>query len=159
MQFSLSNPVDLRNRKRDQVRQVCTLPIHATLIQCAKENNDNWGQAVLARLEACNDLVAAEAVYHSSCMINFKLNVGENSGTKGRPRNDSMTEALGVAYTLKSFGENLKDRYKEHVYFLKSAVCKGELACFKEMTDYILQELKEQGSDADSKRRNLGNEF
>ena len=95
MLFSLSlKPVDLQNRKGEQVRQVCTLPIHATLIQCAKERNDDWGQAVLARLERCNDLVAAEAVYHSSFMINFKLNKGENSGKKWRPRNVSITEAF-----------------------------------------------------------------
>ena len=55
-------PVALRNRIRDQVHQVCTLPIQATLIQCAEERNDDWGQAVLARLETFNDLVAAEAV-------------------------------------------------------------------------------------------------
>ena len=91
-------PVDLRNRKRDQVRQVCTLPIHTTLIQCTRERNNDWGQAVLARLETCNDFVAAEAVYHSSCMTNFKLNKGENSGTKGRDRNVSMTETFEDAY-------------------------------------------------------------
>ena len=161
-------PVDLRNRKRDQVRQVCTLPIHATLIQCAKESNDDWGQEVLARLKTCKDLVAADTIYHSPCMTNLKSNKSENSGTKGRPRNVSMTEAFenvcdwlensaecevhaiqelydkmvedndGIAYTLNSFREKLKDRYKEHVYFVKSVGCKGELVCFKEMTDYIL---------------------
>ena len=151
--------------------------IHAILIQFAKERNDDWGQAVLARLETCNDLVAAEAVYHSSCMANFKLDKGESGGTRGRPRNFSMTEAFenicdwlensaesevhaiqelydkmlqdngGVAYTLKGFREKLKARYKEHVYFVKAAGCKGELVCFKEMTNYILRDLKEQGSD------------
>ena len=166
--FLCLKPVDLRSRKRDQVRQVCTLPIHATFIQCAKERNDDWGQAVLARLETCNYLVVAEAVYYSSCMTNFKLNKGENNGTKGRSRYVSMTEAFenvcdclenstecevhtiqelydkmvedsgGVAYTLKRFRENLKDRYNEHVYFVKSAGCMGESVCFKEMTDYIL---------------------
>ena len=171
----------MRNRKRDQVRQVCILPIDTTLIQYAKETNDDLGQAVLARLETCNNLVAAEAVYHSSCMTNFKLNKGENSGVKGRPRNVSMTEAFenvcdwlensaecvihaiqelynniveasgGAAYTLKSFREKLKDRYKEHVYFVKSAGCKGELVCFKEMTGYILGELKEQCSNTKEK--------
>ena len=174
-------PVDMRNRIRDQVCQVCTLPIHANFIQCAKESNDDWGQAVLAKLETCNYLVAAVVVYHSSCMTNFKLNKDENSGTKGRPRNVSMTKAFenvcdwlenstecqihaiqelhdnmvedsgGVAYTLKSFREKLKDRYNEHVYFVKLAGCKGESLCFKEMTDYFLWELKDQGSDKKGK--------
>ena len=53
----------------------------------------------------------------------------------------------GVAYTLKSFRDKLKAKYKDHVYFVKSAGCKGELVCFKEMTDYILRQLKEQGSE------------
>ena len=179
--FLYLKSVDLRHKTRDRVHQVCTLPIHATLIKFAKEKNDDWGQAVLARLETCNDLVAAEAVYHSSCMANFKLNKGGSGGTRGRPRNVSMTKAFenvcdwlensaesevhaiqelydkmvedndGVAYTLKSFREKLKARYKEHVYFLNAVGCKGELVCFKGMTDYILRDLKEQGSDTKEK--------
>ena len=41
--FRSLKPVDLQTRKRDHVHQVCTLPIHATFIQCAKERNDDWG--------------------------------------------------------------------------------------------------------------------
>ena len=57
----------------------------------------------------------------------------------------------GVAYTLKSFREKLKEKYRDQVYFGKSAGCKGELVCFKEMTDYILRQLKEEGSDTKEK--------
>ena len=96
------------------------------MIKCANERKDDWGQAVLDRLGTCIDLVAAEAVYHSSCMADFKLNQVGGSGFRGRPRNS---------------------KYRDHVYFVKSAGCKGELVCFKEMTDYILRQLKEQGSE------------
>ena len=152
------------------------------MIKFAKDRNDDLGQAVLARLERCNDLVAAEAVYHSSCMANFKLNKGGSGGTRGRPRNVCMTKAFenvchwlensaesevhhaiqelygkmvedndSVAYTLKRFREKLKARYKEHVYFVNAAGCKGELVCIKGMTDYILRDLKEHGSDTKEK--------
>ena len=156
----------MRHKKRDRIHQVCTLPIHESLIECAKERNDDWGQAVLARLETCIDLVAAESVYHSFCMNDFKLKKGETSGTKGRPQNASMTEACehicdwlenyaesevhsiqelydkmvqnhnSAVYSLKSFREKLKSKYKEHVYFVKGAGCRGDLVCFKEMTIY-----------------------
>ena len=122
---------------------------------CHERKND-WGQAVLDRLWTCIDLVAAEAVYHLSCMADFKLNQVEGSGVRGRPRNSDMTNALdkicdwlenseesevystqelydkmvkdndGVAYTLKIFHDNLKAKYKDHVYFVKSAGCQGD---------------------------------
>ena len=50
----------------------------------------------------------------------------------------------GVGYCLKTFHSKLKARYKDHVYFVQSAGCKGELVCFKDMADYILRNLKEE---------------
>ena len=44
---------------RDIIYHVRTSPIYAQLIRCAKARNDDLAQAVLARLESCNDLVAA----------------------------------------------------------------------------------------------------
>ena len=112
--------------------------MHNSMIKCANERKDDWGQAVLDRLGTCIDLVAAEAVYHSSCMSDFKLNQVGGSGVRGRPRNSDMTNAFdkicdwlenseesevysiqelydtmlkdndGVAYTLKSFRDKLK---------------------------------------------------
>ena len=100
--------------------------MHNSMIKCANERKDDWSQAVLDLLGTCIDLVAAEAVYHLSCMADFKLNQVGGSGFRGRPRNS---------------------KYRDHVYFVKSAGCKGELVCFKEMTDYILRQLKELGSE------------
>ena len=51
----------------------------------------------------------------------------------------------GVGYHLQNFRSKLKARYKDHVYFFQSAGCKGELVCFKDMADYILRNLKEEG--------------
>ena len=151
--------------------------MHNSMIKCANEKKDDWDQAVLDRLGTCIDLVAAEAVYHSSWTADFKLNQVGGIGLRVKPRNSDMTNAFDkicdwlenseesevysiqelydgmvkdnddVAYTLKSFRDKLKAKYKDHVYFVKSARCKGELVCFKEMTDYILRQLKEQGSE------------
>ena len=120
------------------------------MIKCANERKDDWGQAVLDRLGTCIDLVAAEAVYHLS-FIYFG-----GSGVRGRLRNSDMTNALdkicdwlenseesevysiqelydkmvkdndGVAYTLNIFHDKLKETYKDHVYFVKSAGCQGD---------------------------------
>jgi len=51
-------------------------------------------------------------------------------------------------YSLKSFREKLKSRFKEHVYYVK--VNNSELVCFDNMTDYILREMKEKFSTKES---------
>ena len=68
--------------------------MHNSMIKCANERKDDWGQAVLDRLGTGIDLVAAEAVYHLSCMADFKLNQVGGSGVAGRPRNSDMTNAF-----------------------------------------------------------------
>ena len=106
-------------------------------------------------------------------MADFEVN---KNLRRGRPRNSDMTNAFekicdwseesevysiqelygkmvkdndGVIYTLKSFREKLKAKYKDH--FVKRSGCKGELVCFKEMTDFILRKLKEDGSETKEK--------
>lgn len=169
--FLCSKPV-LRHKER--FHQVQTLPLHNNMIECARERNDNWGEAVLTRLGTSNDLVAEEAIYHNACMAEFKLNKVERS-VRGRPENPILTQAFqnicewlentaesevysikqlydkmiedngGAGYCLKTFRSKLKARYEDHVYFVQSSGCQGELVCFKDMTDYILRKLKEKG--------------
>ena len=56
--------------------------------------DDEWGTEVFGRLSTCNDPVAEEAVYHTSCMNSFRLFV--HSGNKrGRPADLSMIENFG----------------------------------------------------------------
>ena len=67
--------------------------MHNNIIECAKVRSDDWGEAVLTRLGTLNDLVAEEAVYHSSCMAAFKLNkVG--SSVRGTPEDPTMTDVF-----------------------------------------------------------------
>ena len=35
--FLCAKPIDMRHKKRDRIHQVCTLPIHESLIECARE--------------------------------------------------------------------------------------------------------------------------
>ena len=148
--------------------------MHNNIIECVKARDDDWGKAALTQLETSNDLVAEEAVYHSSCMAAFKLNkVGRS--VRGRPEDPIMTDVLqhicdwlenmaeselysvrelydkmindndGVGYCLKTFCSKLRARYKDCVYFVQSAGCQGELVCLKDMANYILKNLKEEG--------------
>lgn len=142
-------------------------------MKCAKERNDQWGRDVLFRLESCFDLVAAEAVYHRDCASNFRSDITNTN--KGRPVDSTMDRAFEdlveewlentgdceiysiselykrmadineTVYGLKRFKQKLKERYKEHVVFVPSKGCKGELVCFRKMSDYILRNLKENG--------------
>ena len=51
-----------------------TIKLCKIVLERAKESGDEWGTKVLAKMESCIDLVAEEAVYHSSCMAEFRLN-------------------------------------------------------------------------------------
>ena len=169
--FLCSKPIV---RNKEKFHQIQTLPLHSNIIECPKTRNDNCGEAVPIRFGTSNDLVAEEAVYHTSCMAVFKLNkVGRS--VRGRSEDPIMTDVFhyicdwlentvenevcsvrelygkmskdndGVRYCLKTFHSKLKARYKNHVYFVQSTDCKDELVCFKNMADYILMNLKEEG--------------
>lgn len=62
-------------RKYSTVIQVGTIPLYKSLLDICKSRDDDWGGEVKGRLSTCNDLVAEEAIYHISCMRNFRLNV------------------------------------------------------------------------------------
>ena len=125
-------------------------------------------------MESCIDLVAEEAVYHSSCMAEFRMNKEDRRPTAGRPINSEMAEAfqelcnlLGNSmdcemfsvielyekmsefhtnvYSIKTFRDKLTERYQENVYFVKGQGRHRELVCFKNLADYILRQMKKEG--------------
>ena len=65
--------VDTRHPQRQRVHKVSTIPIRCNLLECCKERGDVWASEVENRLQGCIDLVAAEAVYHDSCITKFML--------------------------------------------------------------------------------------
>ena len=89
---------DSRNPTRTAVRSVETLPFRENLLQTCNERHDDWSKEVCIRLNACIDLVAAEALYHKSCHSRFLLNkTRSNENVKasvGRPQNQDKSDVF-----------------------------------------------------------------
>ena len=60
------------------MHNVSTIPMCCNLLECCKERGDLWAFEVKNRLQGCIDLVAAEAVYHDSCLTKFMLKRDHN---------------------------------------------------------------------------------
>ena len=60
-------------KKYSKVIQVQTIPLRKTLLEHCETRDDDWGRDIQGRLLTCNDLVAEEAIYHSTCMVRFRL--------------------------------------------------------------------------------------
>ena len=61
-----------------------------------------------------------------------------------------MSEFHSNVYSIKTFREKLKERYQENVYFVKGQGRHRELVCFKSLVDYILRQMKKEGSTKQS---------
>ena len=149
------------------------MPILNTLLKQCETRDDAWGREVFARLSTCNDLVAEEAVYHTSCMTKFRLII--NTGNKrGRPADVSMMENFKKiciwleedadcdlftlqemhdkmvelsedtpCYTIKSLKRKLLDHYGDHIFF-GELPGRPNLVCFKDMTWFIMEDFKKK---------------
>lgn len=53
------------------VHAVATLVIRDSLMKCGTDHSDLWAVQVSGKLQACNDLVAEEAIYHRNCYTRF----------------------------------------------------------------------------------------
>lgn len=53
---------------RNIVYNVRKLSMKNSITELARARNDDWGRAIVERLENVNDLVAVDAQYHNSCM-------------------------------------------------------------------------------------------
>ena len=85
-----------------------------------KEQNDEWGNSVLACLLLCREgRCGVEVVYHNICMTNFRLKNPETSKKKGRPVDVTIQhlyerigledKADGELYTIKDFLVKMKE--------------------------------------------------
>ena len=158
-------------RKYSTVVQVRTIPLLSTLIAHCNKRDDEWGKQVQGRLLTCNDLVAADAIYHISCMTSFRLQT-QSSNKRGRPANTAMMEnfnrirvwleeeadsdlytlaelhnkmiQLGEdspCYSVKSMKRKLSEYYGEHIFF-GELPGRPNLVCFKDMASFILEKFK-----------------
>ena len=174
--FLCGQNAESKRKDRDRVKKVMTIPVHNNVMEHARSRGDKWGETVLGRLENCTDLVAEEAIYHSSCMVKFRLKK-ETFNKKGRPIDANMIGGFNKVcnwleengdcelYTLKevhqkmtelneqeaSYSEKilkqkLKDRYKEHIYFAELSG-KPNVVCFRDMASYIICEMKKKAEE------------
>jgi hypothetical protein len=73
--FYCCNPakVDTRHpESADSIRHVETLSLRQDILEICDGRNDQWSTDVKGRLQNYNDLVAVEAVYHRTCINNFR---------------------------------------------------------------------------------------
>ncbi|KAG5872122.1 hypothetical protein JTB14_013442 [Gonioctena quinquepunctata] len=64
----ISKQKQTRLCERNIVYSVRKLSMKNSISELARARNDDWGQAIVERLEQVTDLVAADAQYHNSCM-------------------------------------------------------------------------------------------
>ena len=79
-----------------------------------------WASEVQICLHGCSDLVAAEAVYHSKCLMNKELEQATDSASKilGKPEDQMMLHWFKMLLELEAGGESftltkLHDKMKE----------------------------------------------
>ena len=97
------------NSKRKRLSEafsVTTIETKDTILKICSERNDEWSEAVSARLMNVHDLPAADAVYRQTCNVNFRTNrqlpqlyeTDELPAAKkrkvGRPQNEEKKQAF-----------------------------------------------------------------
>ena len=97
------------NSKRKRLGEafsVTTIETKDTILKICSERNDEWSEAIRARLMNVHDLPAADAVYHQTCNVNFRTNrqlpqlyeTDELPAAKkrkvGRPQNEEKKQAF-----------------------------------------------------------------
>lgn len=148
-----------------------TIPLRQTLLNICNPRRDEWSIDVQRRLLSCNDLVAEEALYHSKCMVNFRL-TSSTENKKGRPNNHIMTDnfekicnwleqdsdcelyTLGElydkmihlsegspCYSKKSLKRKLVECYGDHISFAQQPG-QPDLICFRNFSWFIMNEFK-----------------
>jgi len=83
--------------KHDQsrARRACTLELCTAILRHCSQRADAWAVEVQGRMESCCDLVAEEAVYHSSCYALFATQHSlSGHGQRGRPEDGEMRTAF-----------------------------------------------------------------
>jgi len=82
----------LTSKRRKLISNVETTEFKDSVLKCARERCDEWGNLVAKRIESAIDLVAAEAKYHCRCAQEFFQCRGEN--TVGKPADAAREHAF-----------------------------------------------------------------
>lgn len=94
-------------KDRDKVVLVQKLEVRVQVEALAELRNDAWGRAIINRIKAIDDLVAADAQYHASCMKKLYYRP-KSVATETKPKGftDQVDEAMSYIF---SYLENNSD--------------------------------------------------
>ena len=68
------NWVEFEEKRLGEAFSVTTIETKDTILKICSERNDEWSEAIRARLMNVHDLPAADAIYHQTCNVNFRPN-------------------------------------------------------------------------------------
>ena len=97
--------VDDRHQERSDIHVASTLELYDSILDVCAKRMDAWSLEVQGRLQSCNDFVAAEAVYHQQCSVDFRLGRNKSEldlsclsdrdkGKSGKRKSCCMTESF-----------------------------------------------------------------
>ena len=90
-------PATYNEKKRDgmDVFPVRTAAFQNSVLQSCAERKDEWSTLVAGRIEFAQDLIAADAVYHQSCSVNYRTGKQIPHQHSSGPGNVAKKQKLG----------------------------------------------------------------
>jgi len=121
-----------------------TIPTIHSIVKCAKDRNDDWGNEVLLRIQTETDLVSAEAKYHHDCALRFRAGrQTDPPSEKGRPPDVTREEAFQKLYACLEDNDECQYSLNELSEIMESFLG-GENGC---ETKYLKDKLKQHYGD------------
>ena len=119
------------DRNRFEMVRTKDTGIYKTTVELCKVRDDQMAKNISVRLLSLNDLVHAEARYHTKCRSSFENPVPQNA-TPGRPVSSEKLRCFEKAcakleedtelYTITEFHELMKEFGQEEVYTVRMTV-------------------------------------
>ncbi|GBP63216.1 hypothetical protein EVAR_89483_1 [Eumeta japonica] len=107
-----------------------------SISELARARNDDWGQAIVERLEQVTDLVAADAQYHNSCMKKLYQTRSTEERKKRGPYACEIDTAMQYIYSyleenseecqfsLDELMTKIEGDYRPHIKIVKAQLLK-----------------------------------
>lgn len=86
--------------RRNIVHTVESLSVRETILEAAGRRRDEWAQQIIYRLASVNDLVAADARYHSQCRLKLYKPPSTTTLKRGHFEPKNITESMECIYTF-----------------------------------------------------------
>jgi len=85
--------------RRNVVHKVESLNVRTTMLQAAERRGDEWAQEIMHRLASIDDLVAADARYHSQCRIKLYQSLPTTTLNRGYSMPNAITESMDYIFS------------------------------------------------------------